>query len=170
MSLKEKIIEVYKEDRKSFYNHWIPAGISTLADAVTASCIESSGGNPAVNSSLTTFVGAASYWALFIGLTARTERAEMKDNSGKYDIKKTSSRAAQYLSFIGIGGVLYSSIRGTVQYQIQKRTALDAGLASLITDGICTTVYSVAVPPMRYMLKTIDKIFENDKNDHRNTI
>ncbi|MDP1695200.1 MAG: hypothetical protein Q8L34_06710 [Candidatus Woesearchaeota archaeon] len=155
MSILNKITNIYRQNGKTFLYHAASVGISTVACAVTAGCLEEQGCNPALNSSITTGVGAVSYWAPFIGMLARNERNEMKDESGKYSPKKVVSKIAQYASFIGIGEVFFGVVRGVVQYQLQKR--FDAASASALTDLACATAYGVLVPPIRYVLRNVGR-------------
>lgn len=163
--MKSKIIngmrrlsDIYRQDGKAFKYHLASVGLSTLAGAVTAGCLENyTSCGPALNSTLTTGVATGSYWTPFIGLLARSERNEMKDENGKYDSKKVASKAAQYASFVGLGEFLYSGMRGVIQYQIQKRTELDAAYASALTDIVCATAYGVLVPPIRQALRKLGR-------------
>ncbi len=149
----QKIANVYRQDGKTFLYHLASVGISTIAGAINAGCLEKYGFEPALNSSITTGVGTASYWIPFIGLLARNERSEMKDENGKYIASKIRSKAIQYASFVGIGEVLFAAVRGFTQYQIQKRLELDATSASALTDLTCATAYGVLVPPIRQILR-----------------
>ncbi len=152
MNTLNKLVNIYKQDGKTFLYHLASVGISTVACAATAGCLESQGCNPILNSSITTGVGAVTYWTPFIGLLASSERNEMKDETGKYSFRKVASKIGQYASFIGIGEFIFGAMRGVVQYQLQKR--LDAASASALTDLTCATAYGILVPPIRHLLRS----------------
>lgn len=151
----KKIKEIYTQDGKTFAYHLASVGISTIAGAVTAGCLEGQGCNVQTNSSLTTLVGTGTYWTPFIGMLALNERDSMKNEQGKYESKKICSRIVKYASFIGIGEILYAGIRGVVQYQLQKNCDLDASYASALTDLTCATAYGVLVPPISHILRRV---------------
>ena len=153
MKILKKIANIYRQDGKTFLYHLASVGASTIAGAMTAGYLEDSGYSPAINSSITTGIAAGSYWTPFIGLLARNERDEMKDETGKYSRKKIVSKIAQYASFVGIGEFLYTAVRGVMQYQLQKE--LDAPSASVLTDLACATAYGILVPPIRHALRRV---------------
>lgn len=153
MKTLKKIADIYRQDGKTFLYHLASVGTSTIAGAMTAGYLENSGYNPAINSSVTTGVAAGSYWTPFIGLLARNERGEMKDETGNYNRKKIASKIAQYASFVGIGEFLYTAVRGVMQYQLQKE--FDAPSASVLTDIACATAYGILVPPIRHALRSV---------------
>nr|MBA4405039.1 hypothetical protein [Nanoarchaeum sp.] len=153
MKIINKLLNIYNQDGKTFFYHLTSVGMSTIAGAVTAGCLENAGYSPAFNSSITTGVAATSYWGPFIGLLVRNEKSEMKDKTGRYNRKKVISKTAQYASFVGVGEFIYTAVRGIMQYQLQKE--LDAPTASILTDLACATVYGILVPPVRYALRDI---------------
>jgi len=172
MDVLNKIKDIYKQDGKTFLYHLASVGLSIISGALTAGHLENSGYSPSFNSSVTTGVAATSYWTYFIGLLARNERNEMRDEDGEYNRKKIVSKIAQYASFVGIGELLYAAVRWSVQYQLQKK--LDAPLASALTDITCATAYGVLVPPIRYALRRagrerkLEQIVNSDQDKNGN--
>lgn len=158
MKTLQKIKEIYKQDGKAFAYHLAGVGISTAVGAATAGCLEdvvSCG--PVVNSSITTAVGSGSYWFPFLGLLANSEKNEMKNEQGKYDRKKVAAKTAQYASLFGLGELFYAGLRGVVQYHLQERFQMDAAYASALTDLTCATAYGLVLPPVRHLLRKIDR-------------
>ncbi|HLC55820.1 MAG TPA: hypothetical protein VJJ23_01135 [Candidatus Nanoarchaeia archaeon] len=152
----KKIKQIYQEELPTLKYHLASVVISTGLSALAAKLLEKHGCDPATVSTLTSAIALTSYWAPFIGLLTLKDKKELKAN-GHYDRKKITSKALEYASFMGIGEVAYSAVRGVAQYCLQKK-GFDAVSASAGTDLACATLYGILLPPIRYLLRNRSKV------------
>lgn len=93
-------------------------------------------------------VDFTTYWSSLFTQFFLRDRKKMKTD-GKYDADKVKQTLKGYFGMFGFMAASYTGLRATGQYLLQK-SGMDAATATATIQGTLTTIYTGALPMIRY--------------------
>lgn len=140
---------IFAEEWPTIGNHGISVGLSMSASAGFSHIAEGSDMEIATSAAL---IDVVVYWGTLLGQFAWRDRKKIRDENNSLDGKKILKKITEY----GVTGALlettYLASRIYLQQRLQ-REGFDPATASATVQATLASLYTFALPPIRYALR-----------------
>ena len=145
MTLCRWLKESYKEEWPIMFNNLVSNGISMGTAASVSEYASQHVNSDAIISAIATTTDTITFWSTLIGQLYWRDR------------KKVGNKVSEYLALFSIIELSYVPLRYVTQYYLQHE-GWDPTSASLASQGVLISFYTVALPPIRYGLNKFTNV------------